>query len=203
MQQASRGFVCSTLFLLAGAPACITGLVKDADTGSPVEGVTVTAQGACAGDGCQSPTQGRETSAADGRYIFDAYAQTSDKQWLTPAQGQEAVSLSLSKSGYQSAQLLLHPNYQKLHAEDGTEFLVASAQDVFLCTTGAADSDNDGLCNAAEAKYGTDPTLRDSDLDGFSDRAELLGFNGVDLKYFGASPNHRDGARRSPLPTAT
>lgn len=37
-----------------------------------------------------------------------------------------------------------------------------------------ADGDNDGLTNAEETLYGTDPNLADSDADGFSDSVEVI-----------------------------
>lgn len=38
-----------------------------------------------------------------------------------------------------------------------------------------ADPDGDGLTNAQEATYGTDPNKKDTDGDGFSDKAEITG----------------------------
>jgi hypothetical protein len=177
--------------------ACITGSVNDANSRSGLDSVTVTATGACSGTGCVSSTTGRATSIG-GTWFFDAYgdaAGASDVQLVLPATGQEALSLSFSIAGYKSAVLAHHPNY---HSETfGTKsYLVSGTQAIYLCTNGAPDTDGDGLCDAAEAAYGTDPTKKDTDGDGFSDAAEVLGMivggSPVDLRYYGASPLHKD-----------
>jgi hypothetical protein len=71
------------------------------------------------------------------------------------------------------------------------------------CAEGAADRDGDGLCDAAEARLGTDPGRPDTDGDSLSDGAEVNGIlvqaagqNGesvlLDLPAVRADPLHRD-----------
>jgi Bacterial TSP3 repeat len=182
---------------MGGGLGCVNGSVNDATSRNGLDGVTVTATGACNGTGCVSSTTGQATSAA-GVWYFDAYgdaAGASDVQLVTPASGQEALSLSFSLAGYKSAVVAHRPNYKTVTF--GTKSYKASAtQSIYLCTTGAPDADGDGLCDDAEAAYGTDPNNKDTDGDGFSDAAEVLGMtvagSPVDLRYFGASPLHKD-----------
>jgi Metallo-peptidase family M12 len=55
------------------------------------------------------------------------------------------------------------------------------------------DRDGDGLGGALERALGTDDTLHDTDRDGVSDGAEVLGLGPrVDLPRYGASPLHKD-----------
>ena len=64
--------------------------------------------------------------------------------------------------------------------------------DTYLCPANSPDSDRDGLCDAAEAHYGTNPNNPDTDGDGFNDAVEVYGVAGVDFKHYGASPIHKD-----------
>ncbi|MDP9001161.1 MAG: hypothetical protein M3O46_13755, partial [Myxococcota bacterium] len=61
-----------------------------------------------------------------------------------------------------------------------------------LCPPGALDSDGDGLCDAAEAFYGTDPHNPDTDGDAINDGHEVLGTADLNLPSFGANARHRD-----------
>ncbi|HKP61183.1 MAG TPA: hypothetical protein VJV78_30845 [Polyangiales bacterium] len=55
------------------------------------------------------------------------------------------------------------------------------------------DGDGDGLGDALERALGTDAHAQDTDHDGVSDRAEVLGLGPrVDLPRYGASPLHKD-----------
>ncbi|MEY4581048.1 MAG: hypothetical protein RL701_5751 [Pseudomonadota bacterium] len=65
------------------------------------------------------------------------------------------------------------------------------------CPKGSADADQDGLCNAAEAAYGTDPNNVDTDADFLNDAVEVYGSwtadgRHVDMPGFGAKPLRRD-----------
>lgn len=173
---------------------CLYGNVDDAVTGNAVQGVTVTVvKGSCSGDGCGSPVV--QLTNSSGLYIFDGYGNVrgeSNVQLVLPANGEEAVQLSFSKPGYQTVTLYHRPNYQQVQDADGNTFFVSPLPPVYLCLVGAADSDGDGICDAAEARFGTNPLSADSDGDRLSDLAELYGLGGVDLHYFGASPTHKD-----------
>jgi hypothetical protein len=61
-----------------------------------------------------------------------------------------------------------------------------------LCPAGAPDADGDGLCDAAEAVYGTDPHNPDTDGDAIDDGHEVFGTSALDLPSFGSSPTHKD-----------
>ncbi|MCL2449542.1 MAG: hypothetical protein FWD17_11390 [Polyangiaceae bacterium] len=60
------------------------------------------------------------------------------------------------------------------------------------CVPGAVDTDGDGLCDTAEAFYGTDPNNPDTDGDALNDGEEVLPGASLDLTSFGANPLHRD-----------
>lgn len=73
-----------------------------------------------------------------------------------------------------------------------------------LCPEGAADGDEDGLCDRGEAHYQTDPARADSDGDALNDFDELFGLrlpdlpdehgepSVLDLPRYGAHPLRRD-----------
>lgn len=68
-----------------------------------------------------------------------------------------------------------------------------------LCAGDEADSDSDGLCDAAEESLGTDPDEDDTDDDSLNDGWEVLGVpvpgesgDRYDLAALGADPRHRD-----------
>jgi hypothetical protein len=105
--------------------------------------------------------------------------------------GEEAIKLTFSKSGYKSQAVFHTPKYVTV-TSDGKDYAVSEVQTVYLCKTGAADSDGDGVCNAAEQRYGTNPQVADTDGDSIDDGAELYGSGGVDLRGQGANPRRRD-----------
>jgi Bacterial TSP3 repeat len=177
-----------------GLSGCLYGTVDDAVTGSAIQDVTVkVVKGICSGSGCTSPNI--QLTDSGGMYVFDAYGNyhgDAEVQLITPASGEEAVQFSLSKPGYTTVNLYHRPKYQTVTDNSGNSYLVSSVQQIFLCPVGALDSDGDGICDAAEARYGTNPFNPDTDGDRLSDLAELYGYAGVDLRYFGAKPTHKD-----------
>ncbi|HEY5868420.1 MAG TPA: hypothetical protein VI542_23150 [Candidatus Tectomicrobia bacterium] len=173
---------------------CMYGVVQDANTGSGVNQATVKViNGSCSGAGCGgSPVS--ENTDVSGLYIFDAYGNSAgpaDVKIILPASGEEAVTLRIEKSGYVSRTIYHQPKYQQV-TNNGKTYLITQASPVYLCPVGSPDSDGDSICNAAESRYGTDPFDSDTDGDNLSDAAELFGSEGVDLRYFGTTPLHKD-----------
>lgn len=176
-----------------GLNGCVYGYVNDASTGSAIEGVTITvASGTCSGSGCSSPNvQQTDTS---GLFVFDAYGNHNgedDVQLIMPAAGEEAIKLVYSRAGYRPVNVYHKPKYETV-TQDGQEYQVSNVQTVYLCGLFATDSDSDGICDAAENRYGTNPLSSDTDGDSISDFAELYGSGGVDLRYYGANPKKKD-----------
>jgi hypothetical protein len=179
---------------LGALEGCVTGNVADATSKSGIQGVTVTAEGSCSGTGCPGGGTTTTTSKAGGIWVFDAYGDengANDVQTVTPASGQEAIPLVFTNPGYQGTTVYHHPNYvQKTY--NNKQYEESDVQQVYLCKVGALDSDGDGLCDDAEAAYGTNKLARDTDGDSIDDRAEVLGGSGLDLRYYGASATHKD-----------
>lgn len=173
---------------------CLYGNVDDAVTGNGLQGVTITVvKGGCNGTGCGHPVT--QLTDGSGLYVFDGYGKINgdaNVQIVVPAAGEETAQLAFSKPGYQTVTLYHRPNYQQVKDNDGNTFFVSPLPLVYLCPIGAVDSDGDGICDAAEARHGTNPFSADTDGDRLSDLAELYGAGGVDLHYFGASPTHKD-----------
>jgi hypothetical protein len=168
------------------------GIVMAADTGSPLPSVQVTAVGACAGSGCTDATSASQVADGSGAYVFDAYGDVDgddDVQDVIAASGQDSlqVTFTTSDGAYTPLVVTFHPTYTTVDSEQ-----YASLPTFYLCPVGAADSDGDGVCDAAETLYGTDSQQPDSDFDALSDPAELFGLDGVDLRYYGASATHAD-----------
>ncbi len=179
---------------LVGLNGCVYGFIYDSATGSAVEGVTVyVASGTCSGSGCGTglPTQ---TTDSSGLFVFDAYGNHNgedDVQIIMPASGEEALRLVYSRAGYRSVTVYHRPKYSTMTQGDN-EYQVSAVQPVYLCALNAVDTDGDGVCDAAENQYGTNPNNSDTDGDRISDYAELYGFGGVDLRYWGADPRKKD-----------
>ena len=70
----------------------------------------------------------------------------------------------------------------------GTTYAQVASQ----CAPTDWDNDGDGLCNDAEADFGTDAFKADTDGDELTDHAELFGHRNVDLVALGANPLRRD-----------
>ncbi|RKG93666.1 hypothetical protein [Corallococcus terminator] len=77
-------------------------------------------------------------------------------------------------------------------APEVTEARASALQLAVVCAPGAPDADGDGICDAAEADYGTNPNSSDTDGDRLSDYAELFGSGGVNLPALGANPRRKD-----------
>jgi hypothetical protein len=174
---------------------CVYGVVQDANTGTGINNATVKViSGSCSGKGCVgSPVS--ENTDTSGLYIFDAYgnvAGDADVKLIQPASGEEAMALRIEKAGYVSQTIYHRPKYTEVTDTDGTTYLVTQVTPVYLCPLGSPDSDGDSICDAAELRYGTNPFDSDTDGDNLSDAAELFGSEGVDLRYFGANPLHKD-----------
>ena len=178
---------------VVGLNGCVYGYINDAATGSAIQDVTVTvASGNCSGSGCTTPIIQKTDSA--GLYVFDAYGDRNGAdqvQIIMPASGQEALQLVYSRPGYRSVNVYHTPKYEDV-TQDGKNYQISGVQTVYLCALFAPDADGDGICDAAESRYGTSVTSSDTDGDSISDFAELYGYGGVDLRYFGANPKKKD-----------
>lgn len=179
---------------LVGLNGCVYGYVYDASSGSAVQDVTVTvASGVCSGNGCGTNPTFQKTESS-GLYVFDAYGNHNGAdhvQLVMPASGEEALRLVYTRAGYRTVTVYHRPKYETV-TQDGTDYSVSNVQPVYLCATNAVDSDGDGICDAAEARYGTNPYSADTDGDRISDYAELYGYGGVDLRYYGVDPRKKD-----------
>ncbi len=178
---------------VVGLNGCVYGYVNDAATGSAIQDVTVTvASGTCSGSGCTNPIIQKSDTA--GLYVFDAYGDrngTDKVQLILPASGEEALKLVYSRSGYRTVNVYHKPKYESVKQND-KDYNISNVQTVYLCALFAPDSDADGICDAAESRYGTSATSSDTDGDSISDFAELYGSGGVDLRYYGANPKKKD-----------
>jgi hypothetical protein len=193
---------CTFIFLLIAAmfmsiQGCVYGVARDAATNTAVSGAQIYAYAKCSGAGCAAHASGSwviTKTGTDGSYIYDAYAYSvdpSEAMYVYPQPGQEALLLLYSKSGYQSRFVWHKPDYKK-YSTGGNTYYYTIVPTVYLSPSGALDTDGDGVCDDAEARYGTDPNKADTDGDGLSDNAELFGFDGLDLYYYGADPRHKD-----------
>ncbi|MBZ4422678.1 hypothetical protein [Myxococcus sp. RHSTA-1-4] len=175
-----------------GLNGCVYGYVNDASTGSAIQDVTVSvASGTCSGAGCATPSEKTDSS---GLFVFDAYGDRNGADQvkiIMPASGEEAIRLLYSRAGYRSVNVYHKPKYEEV-TQDGKDYLISGVQPVYLCALLAPDSDGDGICDAAESRYGTSATNSDTDGDSISDFAELYGYGGVDLRYYGANPKKKD-----------
>ncbi|MBN8226580.1 hypothetical protein JYK02_03555 [Corallococcus macrosporus] len=179
---------------LVGLNGCVYGYIYDAASGSAVQDVTVTvASGICSGNGCGTNPTFQKTDSS-GLYVFDAYGNHNGEdhiQIIMPASGEEALRLVYSRTGYRSVTVYHRPKYETV-TQDGNSYDISAVQPVYLCALFAPDADSDGVCDAAESQYGTNPNSSDTDGDRISDLAELYGYGGVDLHYWGADPRKKD-----------
>ncbi|WP_159931127.1 VOC family protein [Oceanicoccus sp. KOV_DT_Chl] len=177
------------IVLLGFLTACTTGYVKDT-ANQALTDVDVIAYGECSGAGCDSSevetvtpaatlTGYQVSSNADGAYFFDPYGEmvaAEDAMSIGVANGsaESFYKLQFSKQGYQDIWLDYTPDFQQ-HSYEGSDYLITSVPTVYQCLVGAADSDGDGICDAAETHYGTSATKADTDGDGEYDDQEIFG----------------------------
>ncbi len=188
-----RGLV---VFAPSTTHGTLEGLVLDAETQAALS-VQVKAEGTCTGSGCTDATSATVCTDPSGNYVFDAYGESDagdsdggdDVEDVIAASGQDSVKFTFTPddSAYAPLVVWFHPTYT---TTDSKQY--ASLPPFYLCRVDAADSDGDGICDSAEALYGTDPQQPDSDFDALSDPAELFGLDGVDLRSYGADAAHRD-----------
>lgn len=189
MKELKKGYFLGPFLLLCliCAQGCITGAVKDT-SGNGVSDVDVIAFANCTGAGCEPHkvevtvdselrTGYYTTTNTNGQYFYDPYAEVvapEDAMLLSIPSGDEFMSFSFSKSGYEGIWLNHTPEFQK-HDYEGTPYYVAEIPDMYLCGNDEPDSDGDNICDSAEAFYGTDPLNADTDGDGASDSEEVFG----------------------------
>lgn len=163
----------------------VTGLVFDAATGQPINTGTVSTAAACVGRGCGPGQRTRllrpvtSVNIRGGAFQFDAQTR---QLTLTPT-----TTFRVSAPGYTAVRVAHGP---WAAANGGTPL-----PPIYLCRVGSRSSDRDGICDAAEARYGTDPAQTDSDGDGFSDSAELYGVYNrevLDIRGLGVDPRQID-----------
>jgi len=102
----------------------------------------------------------------------------------SPSYKSKAVAFEVAAPGYEPR--IVFQNRTAVLAAD------AAARTIALCRNGAVDTDKDGLCDDAEAVYGTDPKNVDTDGDSLTDAAEIFGWNGHDMAGDGATPTAAD-----------
>jgi len=181
--------------LVAVSAGCVGGRAIDATTGSPASNVTVSVYAQCTGTGCVAGLAHQRKTNAEGWYVFDAYGNyngSSQTQLLWPVAGYESLLMVYGKAGYAGRGVVHFPQYSTSTDSAGVSRAYTIVPEVFLCPTGARDTDGDSVCDDAEARYGTRSNARDSDGDGFSDRAELFGLSDLDLRHYGANPMRKD-----------
>jgi catechol 2,3-dioxygenase-like lactoylglutathione lyase family enzyme len=167
---------------------CTTGVVKDT-AGAAMAGVDVIAYGACQGAGCATHQVDTATPAGtltgyhtttnlSGAYYYDPYAEyvapEDAMQMNVNAPEDSSYQLQFSKAGYQDIWLDYTPDFQQ-HVHEGNTYYITSVPAMYLCADSAPDTDNDGICDPAEAYYGTSPQKADSDGDGEYDDQEIFG----------------------------
>jgi len=172
----------------SAAVGAITGQVIAADTGAYPEG-TVYTNAPCTGPACDPTAQWNSTPLTRGVFYFQA--------------GNLDLTLSpntqfyVEVSGYRPVVIAHGP---KVEVEGRTSSHDPhTVSTIYLCPTDADDFDKDGICDAAERQYGTNPELKDSDADALSDTLELYGHaigelegEVYDIRALGASPLHAD-----------
>jgi hypothetical protein len=167
----------------------VTGQVYDAATGRAIAAGTVSTAAACTGKSCGPGVRSRTSrptttvNLRNGAFTFDAATRQ-----LTLAAN---TTFRVSVPGYVSVRVAHGPS----GAVSSGGQLVTPLPPIYLCRIGATNSDRDGICDAAEARYGTDPRQVDSDGDALSDAAELYGVwdrEVLDIRGLGADPRRTD-----------
>jgi hypothetical protein len=176
----------------------VRGRVLDAVTGSEVTGSVFTTA-ICAGDGCASATgdaQGFVTPLEKGVFSFDAAPPAEGK--LKPAllTLSPDTAFTITAKDYEPLVIAHGPRAKKKTDANGQSF--TELPTLYLCPIGAKDNDGDDICDAAEARYTTNPNSKDEDQDALSDSLELLGHPAkdnttiYDVRSLEADPHKRD-----------
>jgi hypothetical protein len=177
----------------------VRGHVVDAVTGAAVEG-TVSTTAKCAGTGCsreRGNTRAYVTPLQAGDFVFDADPPRPAKGKAKPARLtlSPTTSFTIAAAGYQPLVIAHGPQAPAQTDDNGRPFTALPT--LYLCPEGALDGDGDGICDAAEAGYKTNPKLQDEDEDALSDSLEFLGHppdssTVYDIRNLGANPHVRD-----------
>lgn len=164
----------------------VNGMVYAADTGKALKG-QVLATAPCTGAGCKSTTHGTVIEIVDGKFATKSDA----KLTLRPNS-----AFYIRADGYREI-VVAHGPAIKLELEPGRSKPDA-LPDVYLCRQDASDADHDGICDDAEAKYGTNPNETDTDFDALSDTLELYGhpFAGEPCRGIVSPPGSIDIAQK-------
>jgi len=167
--------VISTLVLVTG---CVGGVVTNGAVGASLEGVTINVK--------NCPTCGVVSTVTDlnGVWKFDPY---DGGPYVMQGAGADAVEIVATKAGYSSRKIYDTVVYS---TRNGRYYKITD--EIKMYVTGTIDSDGDGLFNNEEAALGTDPNSSDTDGDGISDAAEVLGYNWVDYSSLGTDPLRMD-----------
>ena len=178
--------IANLLFLLAvlATQGCVYGYVYDSN-GTSLDAEVIAVAG-CYGRGCEHHKTSiygsdayRVETDQNGMYVYDAYAMivdTEDVMVLYPVsdESEEKMLFYFRKDGYKTATLWIAPEYETFTNKEGKKYIFAQLPQVYLCRQEEPDSDGDLICDAAEAKYGTNPNARDTDGDGVSDHDEIF-----------------------------
>lgn len=175
----------------------VRGRVLDAVTGAEITGSVLTTAG-CSGEGCTAATAGAPgfvTPLEKGVFSFDAAPSAESK--LKPAllELSPATAFTITAKDYEPLVIAHGPRATPQKGANGQSF--TELPTLYLCPKGATHSDDDKICDAAEAKYGTNPNQTDEDKDALSDSLELLGHPAddsttYDIRSLGADPHQRD-----------
>jgi hypothetical protein len=158
MSSSIKVFMLCALVLIGG-PGCEEGTTSNAATGAPLPGVLVTqVKGTCEGSGCRTPNT--RTTNPDGRYVFDFYGDVNganDVQRLGVAGGEPGIEFAFTKTGFDKLNVTHVPIPEVVSTNP--ERLRSVIPMVQLCPTGSPDTDGDGICDLAEARYAASPII--------------------------------------------
>lgn len=176
-------------FISSSIAGCTVGTIRDTDNIALAD-VDVVAYGSCGGAGCEanrveteSPTGPligyKRASNEGGHFFFDPYAKqvpAQDAMAIGVPAGSSAnyYKLQVSKAGFQDVWRDYTPEF-KQYQHEGDKYFIAAVPQTYMCREGDVDTDGDGICDAAEARYGTSALSADTNQDGIYDDQELFG----------------------------